>query len=201
MPTKEDFLLGRIAVERGLIDQAQLDQALKDLASAPGITLGTYLLDRKIIVRDKLDEAVQEQLRRLKTITWYEKMAKAELDFGQLLVKFNKATQIQVNKCLEIQQKMAEEGKSPIPRLGELLVEHGYVDAKTVQEILKLQSKDILVCSACGKQVNVIGIEQGKAYRCRTCGGTMMTKSMLANLRADETTYGFELSGDEPPSI
>jgi len=37
---------------------------------------------------------------------------------------------LQINKCLEIQLKMAEKGVSPIPRLGELLVEHGFVDKK-----------------------------------------------------------------------
>jgi len=62
-----------------------------------------------------------------------------DLEFGQLLVKLNKATQNQVNKCLEIQAKKAAEGKGPVPRLGELLVSHGYVDAVTVAEVLALQ--------------------------------------------------------------
>jgi hypothetical protein len=63
----------------------------------------------------------------------------ADLEFGQLLVKHNKATQNQVNKCLELQQKLAAEGKNPVPRLGELLVSYGYVDAKTVEEVLQIQ--------------------------------------------------------------
>ena len=62
-----------------------------------------------------------------------------DLEFGQLLVKLNKATQNQVNKCLEIQAKIAAGGKDPVPRLGELLVSHGYVDARTVDEVLNLQ--------------------------------------------------------------
>ena len=65
--------------------------------------------------------------------------AGSDLEFGQLLVKLNKATQNQVNKCLELQAKFAAEGKSPVPRLGELLVSHGYVDARTVQDVLTLQ--------------------------------------------------------------
>lgn len=197
MATKDDLLLGRIAVERGLLTQPQLDGAIKDLDGKT--TLGSYLVDKGLVTKQRLEEAIQEQLKRIKTMEWYEKMAKAELDFGQLLVKHNKATQNQVNKCLEIQQKLAEQGKQPIPRLGELLVEHGYVDAKTVQEVLRLQRKDILVCSSCGKQVNVIGLELNRAYKCKTCGGVMMAKVVLENLRADETTYGFELTGEEPP--
>jgi hypothetical protein len=68
-------------------------------------------------------------------------MTGSDLEFGQLLVKLNKATQNQVNKCLELQQKMAAEGRDPVPRLGELLVSHGYVDAKTVEEVLNLQKR------------------------------------------------------------
>ena len=63
----------------------------------------------------------------------------SDLEFGQLLVKLNKATQNQVNKCLEVQEKIAAEGKQPVPRLGELLVSYGYVDARTVQEVLEVQ--------------------------------------------------------------
>jgi hypothetical protein len=65
--------------------------------------------------------------------------AAGDLEFGQLLVKLNKATQNQVNKCLELQHKIAADGKGPVPRLGELLVSHGFVDAQTVQEVLALQ--------------------------------------------------------------
>ena len=65
----------------------------------------------------------------------------SDLEFGQLLVKLNKATQNQVNKCLELQDKMKTAGATPVPRLGELLVQHGYVDAHTVDEILALQRR------------------------------------------------------------
>ena len=66
-----------------------------------------------------------------------------DLEFGQLLVKLNKATQNQVNKCLELQAKLAAAATGPVPRLGELLVQHGYVDAKTVDEILALQRRGL----------------------------------------------------------
>ena len=68
-------------------------------------------------------------------------MPDGDYDFGQLLVKLNKATQNQVNKCLELQAKLAAAGNGPAPRLGELLVQHGFVDAKTVDEVLALQRR------------------------------------------------------------
>ena len=75
----------------------------------------------------------------METMTDLKPAAGSDLEFGQLLVTLNKATQNQVNKCLELQAKFAAEGKNPVPRLGELLVSHGYVDAKTIEEILKIQ--------------------------------------------------------------
>jgi len=72
-------------------------------------------------------------------MTEHKQAAGGDLEFGQLLVKLNKATQNQVNKCLELQAKIAAGGKDPVPRLGELLVSYGYVDAGTVQEVLNIQ--------------------------------------------------------------
>jgi hypothetical protein len=75
----------------------------------------------------------------METMTELKPASGGDFDFGQLLVKLNKATQNQVNKCLELQAKYAAEGKNPVPRLGELLVSHGYVDSRTVDEVLALQ--------------------------------------------------------------
>jgi tRNA(Ile2) C34 agmatinyltransferase TiaS len=114
-------------------------------------------------------------------------------------VRSNKATQNQINKCLEIQQKLAEKG-APIPRLGELLVQHGFVEARTVQDILRVQRKDVLLCTNCGKQFNVIGVEPGKTYKCRFCDGIMVTRAQLDTLTAEETAFGFELPTTDGPS-
>ena len=144
MPTPLDALLGRIAVERGLISEAQLESALRIQGAAPegSRTLDSILKDQGVLSDRQLGELSEERERRMKTMAAYGEMSKEELEFGQLLVKHHRATQNQVNKCLEIQQKLAGEGRQPVPKLGELLVSHGYVDAATVEEMLKLQHKD-----------------------------------------------------------
>ena len=112
-------------------------------------------------------------------------------------MKDNLATQLQINKCLEIQLKMAEKGTMPIPRVGELLVEHGFVDRKTVADVLKLQSKNVLYCTACARQYNVVGLEEGRAYRCKECGGVMLRREVLDTLKAEDTMFGFEMPTEE----
>ncbi len=198
--SRQDALLGRIAVERGLLTEAQLKECVRDQKAAPSGTekpLGVVMLARGLIAEKDLVQLLEEQNQRLRALDSYQKMQKVDYLFGQLLVKHNKATQIQVNKCLEIQQRLAEKGASQVPRLGELLVEHGYVDRQTVADILRMQHKHLLFCTGCGRQLNVLDLEDGKTYRCRECGGTMVQRARLESLRADETFFGFELPSEE----
>ncbi len=210
MKSAKDALLGRIAVERGLITQAQLDECMREQQvlggdpnqtigrSSGGRPLGLVMMSKGYIQDKDLITLLEEQNRRLKLMEEYRKMLKVELLFGQHLVKNNKATQIQINKCLEAQQRMVTLGVSPIPRLGELLVEHGYVDKQTVQDILKVQNKDILFCTGCARQFNVVGVVDGMTYRCKSCGGIMVPKTMLDSLKVDETNFGVEVGEDFP---
>jgi len=143
VPTPLDALLGRIAVERGLITESQLEAALRAQGASPEAQrpLDSILKEQGLLTDHQLGDLSLERDRRMKTMTLYDEMARGELEFGQLLVKHNRATQNQVNKCLEIQQKLAGEGRQPVPRLGELMVSHGYVDERTVQDMLKIQHK------------------------------------------------------------
>ena len=210
MTSIKDLLLGQIAVEKGYLTKAQLAEVMKEQSGGasndPDATanptkgtrpLGTLLLSKGYLKEQELVALLEEQTRRLEAIKNCQKLQKVEYLFGQLLVKNNLATMLQINKCLEIQLKMAEKGANPIPRLGELLVDHGFVDKKTVADVLKMQDKDILFCTGCGRQYNVVGLEDGKAYKCKECGGVMLRRALLDSLRADETTFGFEMPTEE----
>lgn len=210
MPSRKDLILGRIMIERSLVTEQQLEECFQaQLVSPadPNATLGTsntrplvnVALERGYIKQAVAAELLEEQLRRLRIIENHEKMARGELALGQLLVRNKKATQIQINKCLEIQQRMAQQGKSPVPRLGELLIEHGYVDARTIQDLLRQQKKDLLICTKCGRSYNVIGVDPARTYKCTSCGGTLQTREMLDSIGAQETIFDFELPS-LPPS-
>ena len=209
MTSIKDLLLGQLAIEKGFITKAQLAEVVKEQSGGtvdPNATvnpsktirpLGTLLLSKGLLKEQDLVSLLEEQSRRLEAVKNVQKLQKVDYLFGQLLVKYNLATMLQINKCLEIQLKMAEKGTTPIPRLGELLVDHGFVDKKTVADVLKMQDKDILFCTGCGRQYNVVGLEDGKAYKCKECGGVMLRRALLESLRADETTFGFEMPTEE----
>lgn len=192
MISEKDRLLGRLAVERGLLTEAQLEECVKEQEAAPPSprSLGVLLVSKGLLTQGDLVALLEEQNRREQSLKEYRALREAEYLFGQLLVKHNKATQLQVNKCLQVQEQMAERGVRPVPRLGEILVEHGFVDRATVDEILKLQDKRVLACTACGRQVNVVGFESNRAYRCEACGSPLARSSPPDSLRADETWHG-----------
>jgi predicted RNA-binding Zn-ribbon protein involved in translation (DUF1610 family) len=199
-------MLGQIAIEKGLISPKQLEECIREQDSSAGQKpgprsptrpLGVVMLSRGVIDQKDLETLLQEQDRRLQMLDQHLKNQKVEYLFGQLLVKNNFATQLQVNKCLEIQMKLTEKGVQPVPRLGELLVEHGFVDKKTVAEVLRMQDKDLLFCTGCGRQFNVVGADPDKTYRCKECGAVMLRRSLLESLKAEETSFGFELPTEE----
>jgi len=198
---QKDEILGRLAVERGVITGEQLAALRKEQeAGAPGAEprpLGELLLEKGLVGRKDLDALLEEQGRRDAAMAGFQKLQKVEYLFGQLLVKNNLATQLQVNKCLEVQIRLAERGTSPIPRLGELLVEHGFVDRRTVARILRMQDKDPLACPACGKQVNVPSSEEGRTHRCPGCGAPLIRPLPLDSIRAEDASFGSGLPSED----
>ena len=58
--------------------------------------------------------------------------------FGQILINFNLITQEQLDKVVELQKK-----SSPPRLLGELLVEQGYLDDKSLKSILSVQKRKL----------------------------------------------------------
>ena len=158
--------------------------------------LGVVMISMGLITDQQLLDLTEEQRHRIEALRTYRLIEKSESMLGQLLVSKSYCTQNQINKCLEIQRKMAEQGVSPVPRLGEILMEHGFVAPETVRELLKEQNKTVMYCPGCKASYNVVGVKEGKQYRCRKCGDVLLSETYLRTLQVDETAMG----PDEPGS-
>lgn len=208
-PIRKDFQLGRIAVERGWLTSAQLDECLREqqiLPNDPNRTLGSagrlrpigvVMLEKGYLTEKQLLELLEEQGRRQAQA---ENLKKGDYLFGQLLVHLQHATQNQINKCMEIQRQRAIAGKGKVPRLGELLIEHGFVAPEVIQQALRLQDKQVLLCTNCGKQFNVVGVQPGKTYRCRRCTGILVPTPLLKALNVEETNFDTDPPAPPPQS-
>jgi hypothetical protein len=200
MSRESDLLLGKLAIERGWITYDQLTQCMraqerevldgdpeKTAGRGGGRPLGVIMTAMGLLTEPQLLDLYEEQRTRIEALRSYRLIEKSEHMLGQILVSRHLCTQNQINKCLEIQRKRAEQGVSPVPRLGEVLVEHGFVTAEKVQELLKEQNKTVMYCAGCKATYNVVGVKDGKQYKCRRCGEVLLSVDKLSTLRVDET--------------
>lgn len=194
------LLLGRIAIEKGFLTQEQVDQCVREQTDAPALIadraprpLGVILVAQGCLTGEQLTEILAEQKRRLQTLSQYADLRREDILFGRIAVRERLASADEVNSALRFQAALAEQGSAQVPRLGELLVERGVLEAGDIPKLLEQQAKTVLVCTFCGKQFNVVGCVEGRTYHCRKCGGLMERPAALETLRADETAFEFHL--------
>ncbi|MCC8166314.1 MAG: protein kinase, partial [Planctomycetes bacterium] len=145
--------LGELLVIRGLLTEQEVEMILKMQAN-PGGLIGRQLLERGLVTREQLREALDEQaeyvqngmtpprigemlvekgmLKRddLEKIL-KKKEAPAGNYLGEFLVNHRLVKAEDVSRCLAIQKHAAEQGEKA-PRLGELLVSCGVLRQEQV---------------------------------------------------------------------
>ena len=106
--------LGQILVEKGIIGRDQLDQALRIKAEEPGKYLGEILFEMGVS-QEKINRALYYSNKR-KTI-------------GEILVDQKLITREQLDEALSKQKKIKEKWGHTRP-LGLLLIELGYINSR-----------------------------------------------------------------------
>jgi predicted Ser/Thr protein kinase len=196
--TALDALLGRIALERGLLRPEQLREALAEQAREVGAgkararPLGVILVARGFLTDEQLVALLEEQKSRLAAATTLHRQDEV---FGKLLVEKGGVPADRVNECLRLQAEAAEAGQAPVPRLGELLVSRGYATPETVSHVLASQKKTIVACSSCGKRYNVTAFEPTRAYTCKACGGPLQPLPRFDDVRVDGSAWDLAAAG------
>jgi hypothetical protein len=109
-------------------------------------------------------------------------------DFGALLRERGLVTSGELEEAVKRQRQAQLEGRDPLPRLGEILVEMGTLTEPQVAEVLSAQNKRILVCGACGVQVNATERPDAEAYRCARCGGALEAPATVRDVRVADSS-------------
>ncbi len=175
MSTNSDLLIGRIALERGLVSEAQLAECLSDQRGAPASTLPAIMLRKGLIKPGDLDVLVEEHKKRLADALELSDPKLEDALLGRLLIKQGLVKEAQLYECLRSQAEMGEAGHKA-PRLGEILVRKGFL--ATDPGALPSPSpsparKDTLVCPACSAHFSTAGTDASKRYTCKQCGGVL----------------------------
>ncbi len=169
MPPQGDILLGKIALERGLLSPGQLADCLEEQRGDAGSPLGAILVRRGVVKPADLEALLEEQKRRLAAALDLTDPRLEDALLGRLLIKQGLARESHVYEGLRLQAEAAEEGRTP-PRLGEILVARGYLAADAHETAVFLEHRKVFICPACGARFSTLGTDLARKYTCKQCG-------------------------------
>lgn len=153
-----EHLLGSILLTRKGVTKNQLYEALVAQERNPERKVGELLVVRGALREDHVERALRHQgeiFRRRRL-------------FGRLLVEYGLATEFQVHGALRLQGWLADLGVTPAPKLGEILVQRGYLRRAAVEAALQLQGSVVYRCSECSVLLPVNSDHE--ILRCARCG-------------------------------
>ena len=187
MTTHSDFLIGRIALERGMLSVDQLAECLADQKFSPSSgSLGTIMLRKGLIRQRDLDALLEEQKKRLAEALDLSDPKLEDALLGRLLIKQGLVKEAQLYECLRAGAELGERGEKA-PRLGELLVRKGYLTTDAVDRILPpMNRKDRFLCPKCGTQFSSLGGDDSRFPACKQCGAILEKRERTG--RPGETT-------------
>jgi hypothetical protein len=207
MPYATDGLVGKLALQKGMISAAQLKDCLAEQAALQKAgqkrPLGVIMVGRSLMKDEDLLVLLEEQKRVLAERSNFTQVRKDDFLFGQILLKQGVASSAEINDALRLQAEAAERGEMTVPRLGQILIQMGVTEEKEIQRTLKLQYKTLYECPGCTLKYNLVDASGEKQYRCKKCDAILVPKPPGSGIRADESAYGLslEVASDLPAEV
>jgi hypothetical protein len=182
-----EILFGRIALMLNYINSAQLTECVLMQEKSPGTKLGTIMMEQGYLTPAQLNEVITVQQTNLQAPSSHPEQRLEDTIIGRVMVRNGFATEEQVNEALRTQGLREQEGV--FYRLGEVMVEKGYMSVTDVLNVLKLQDKQIMVCPGCGARFNVASFQPGRKYRCKKCKALLSLPATLESVEVDTTIF------------
>jgi predicted Ser/Thr protein kinase len=207
MPYATDGLVGKLALQKGMITAGQLKDCLEEQAAHQKAgqkrPLGVIMVGRGLMKDEDLLDLLEEQKRVLAERSNFAQVRKEDFLFGQILLKQGVASSDEINEALRVQAEAAERGETVVPRLGQILIDRGVAEEKEIQRTLKLQYKTLYECPGCTLKYNLVDASGEKQYRCKKCDAILVPKPLGSGVKADESAYGLalEVASDVPPEV
>ena len=177
--------LALLAVERGYVTidrmRAALAEQVRDSVRRP---LGAVLVARGDLTDSRLIDLLSELDERTATET---RDRRQDRRLGMLLVRRGLVLEDLVEECLHAQAEAKRSGRTPIPRIGELLVERSYAAPGDVRDALTVQWKTILACGGCNRRFNHVTHEPDRVYRCPECAPPLRPTADDEEVHVDRT--------------
>lgn len=195
-----DSLFGRIAMGMGHVTPEQVRECVQEQdrarkgprgKEAKPPKLGEIMHARGIISAEQRDEILLLQEAMLAKKTQAGKgPSVGEMLLGQVAVREGFVARRQLERCLAIQAKEAEQGRHP--RLGKIMLKLGYLRPEDLRLLLMMQNRTLMQCVSCGTKYNVEGHQTDKKFLCKHCGSDLRICTDREHVAADDTVV-FEL--------
>ena len=183
----KDVILGNVAVERGWLDREELIDCLKECGvpspdpPAAGSTspLSRVLVRRRLIPEDELDMLRAEISKVLERGADSTLDGEEDLMLAQFLRSAGQVSEEQLDEALALQRDFEE--RDAVPRLGEILLEKGYVTLSALEDALHAQRapRASVTCRSCKATYAVVRYDPGRVYLCRACTGELVPTADL----------------------
>lgn len=183
-----EILFGRIALMLNYVSPAQLTECVMiQEKSSPVEKLGKVMIKKGYLNPEQANEILGIQQANLQSPTAHPDQRLEDVIVGRLVVKHNFATEEQVNEALRTQALREQEGI--FYRLGEIMVEKGFMSVADVLSVLKIQNKQIMICPGCGSRFNVASFQPGHKYKCKRCKTLLSIPAALESVEVDTTIF------------
>jgi eukaryotic-like serine/threonine-protein kinase len=184
-----DSIVGKAVIERGWVTREQLVECIRECASSSTdhnssssrSKLTAILVQKGLVKPDQMVTLQEEITKILETNDAYEVVRRNDASLGTLLVKGGHCGKEQLVEALSMQQYAASQGEVP-PRLGEILLQKGYISFSALEQVLGLQkTKTPLQCALCGASYSVLEFNPDKKYVCKKCTGPLLPPAQASS--------------------
>jgi DNA-directed RNA polymerase subunit RPC12/RpoP len=183
-----EILFGRIALMLNLISSTQLTECVMvQEKSSPVKKLGSIMIDKGFLTPEQANEVLVIQQTNLQSPSVHPDQRLEDVIIGKLMLKHGFASEEQINEALRTQALREQEGV--FYRLGEIMVEKGFMTVTDVLNVLKIQHKQIMICPGCGSRFNVASFRPGRKYKCKRCKTLLSLPAELESVEVDTTIF------------
>jgi DNA-directed RNA polymerase subunit RPC12/RpoP len=145
------------------------------------------MVEKGYLSAKEANEVLSLQQANLQSPTSHPDQRLEDVIMGKVMVRHAFATEEQVNEALRSQALREQEGI--FYRLGEIMVEKGFMTVPDVLNVLKIQHKQIMVCPGCGSRFNVASFRPGHKYKCKKCKTLLSVPAALESVEVDTTIF------------
>jgi hypothetical protein len=180
-------VLARLCLEHGWAEGPAIAEAVRARgqdSAAQASSLASWLVTRQVLTAEQAD-VLQSEVHVVTKSGRFAEVREDDTLIGRLLVESGAAAPERIEEALAI-QKASATNLATVPRLGEILIEKGYITFAALREALARQSRFVrLSCTACASKFSAEPAP-GKVYACPKCASPLASSSRLPAVGAGE---------------